>query len=126
MINETAETARSRAPSDGIRTVTGATFDALISRAAGPIAVEFMSYGCSHCGEIEPVLQRVAEMVKAKGRIFRVNVEAERGLSDRYEIRATPTFVMFLNGSEVGRSEGPPPTVSAVLTAVTRPFRGMK
>ena len=108
--------------SDHIRTATSSTFNSLVLDGKGPIAVEFMSYGCVHCRELEPVLQQVAEMVKSKGKIFRVNTADDQKLTDSCEIQGTPTIVMFLNGREVGRAEGPPPTVSSVLTAVTHPF----
>ena len=109
--------------SDQMETVTGSSFNAVVLEGAGPIAVEFMSYGCPHCRTIEPVLQRVAEMLKAKEKIVRVNVAVELELAGSYNIEATPTLIMFLNGRQVGRSEGPSPTVASVLTAVTHPFK---
>jgi thioredoxin 1 len=81
-----------------------------------------MSYGCEHCRAIEPVLEKVAEMVKPRESIFRVNIAVEQELASSYQIEGTPTLVMFLNQNEVGRVEGPSPTVSSVLTAVTQPF----
>ncbi len=39
-----------------IQTVTNATFQDLILDGQGPIAVEFMSYGCAYCRALEPVL----------------------------------------------------------------------
>jgi thioredoxin 1 len=81
-----------------------------------------MSYGCAHCREIEPVLEQVAKMVEAREKIFRVNVAVEEELASTYQIQGTPTFVMFLNQNEVGRVEGPSPTVASVLAAVTQPF----
>ena len=107
---------------DTIQTVTSSTFTRLVLEAEGPIAVEFMSYGCAHCRAIEPVLEQVAEMVKPRERIFRVNIAVEQELADSYQIQGTPTLVMFLNQNEVGRVEGPSPTLSSVLTAVTQPF----
>jgi len=107
---------------DRIETVTGQTFDALVLEKKGPVAVEFMSYGCTHCQTLEPVLQKVAEMVALKEKIVRVNVEIDPELADLYQIQATPTLIMFLNGRPVGQMDGPHPTVSAVLTAVTQPF----
>jgi thioredoxin 1 len=85
-----------------------------------------MSYGCSYCRELEPIIQQVAEMVESKGEIFRVNVAVEQELANTYKIQTTPTLIMFLNGRNVGTVEGPSPTVSSVLTAVTHPFRGKK
>jgi thioredoxin 1 len=107
---------------DWIQTVTGGTFNSLVLEREGPIGVEFMSYGCAHCRAIEPTLQEVAERVKSTEKICRVNVAVEHELAGRYKIQGTPTLVMFLNGSEVGRVEGPHPSVSSVMTAVTQPF----
>jgi thioredoxin 1 len=85
MTNETLEvprtTPRRRGSSDSIGTVTGSTFASLILEARGPIVVEFMSYGCVHCRAIEPVLEKVAETVKSKEKIFRVNAAVDEELS---------------------------------------------
>src|SRR5208283_2091676 len=103
---------RKSVPIDKIRTVTGNTFSALVLAGEGPMAVEFMSYGCAHC----------RARIGPKERIFRVNIAVEQELAESYEIQGTPTLIMFLNGREVGRVEGPSPTVSSVLKVVTQPF----
>jgi thioredoxin 1 len=108
--------------SSRIRTVTSATFKQWVLEGKGPIVVEFMSYGCVHCRAIEPVLQQVAEMVKSKEEIFRVNTAVEQELTDSYQVQGTPTLIVFLEGREVGRFEGLSPTVESVLAAVTQPF----
>ena len=126
MINETVdglrETELRPSSRDKIQTVTSSDFTQRVLEAEGPIVVEFMSYGCTHCRAIEPVLEQVAEMVKPQEKIFRVNIAVEQELADSYQIQGTPTLIMFLNQNEVGRVEGPSPTVSSVLTAVTQPF----
>jgi thioredoxin-related protein len=61
-------------------------------------------------------------MVEPRERVFRVNIAVEQELADSYQIQGTPTLVMFASQNEVGRVEGPSPTVSSVLTAVTQPF----
>jgi thioredoxin 1 len=111
-----------RVSPDNIHTVTEATFDKLVSQASGPVAVEFMSYGCVHCRAIEPILQEVAAEIAATETVFRVNIAIELDLAARYQVEGTPTFIMFLDGQEIGRSEGPRPTMSSVMAAVTQPF----
>ena len=113
---------RRRVPSDWVQSTTSDTFAKLVLEGEGPIAVEFMSYGCAHCQLIEPVLQQVAAMVKSNEKIFRVNIAVEPELAERYEIQGTPTLIMFLDGSEVGRVEWPSPSVSTLLTAVRQPY----
>jgi thioredoxin 1 len=123
MTNEyAARTPEKRRAHDRIRTVTGETFQAEVLEGEGPIAVEFMSYGCAFCRELEPVLQQVAEALANKEQVFRVNVAVEERLAQTFAITGTPTFVMFLRGSEVGRAEGPQPTVSSVTSAIAGPF----
>jgi thioredoxin len=122
MTEHSPETSERRVAGDRIPTVTSGTFSSMVLEGKGPIAIEFMSYGCSHCRAIEPALQQVTENLKSKETIFRVNVAIEQELAGSYGIQGTPTFVMFLNGREVGRDEGPHPTVSSVMKAVTQPF----
>ena len=111
---------------DGITSLTGNTFQSMVLEGDGPIAVEFMSYSCAHCGAMEPVLQQAAEMLKARERIFRVNIAIEQDLAQRFEIEGTPTIILFLDGREVGRMDGPSPDLSSILAKLTKPFEGMK
>jgi thioredoxin 1 len=122
MSNQTQDGSPHNGAQAAIQAVTDKTFKRLILEGAGPIAVEFMSYGCAHCRTLEPILQEVAAVVRSKEALFRVNIAVEQGLAESYQITGTPTLIMFLNGRQVGRVEGPHPTLSNVLTAVTQPF----
>jgi thioredoxin 1 len=113
---------RGDAPNDALQDVTGANFSRLVLHGDGPIAVEFMSYGCAHCGAIEPVVQAVAAELEGQESIFRVNIGLEPELAESFAVQGTPTFVMFFGGSEVGRVEGPSPQRSTLLAELTRPF----
>jgi len=111
-----------RSSQDRIRTVTGGTFEELVLDAEGPVVAEFMSYGCAHCRVMEPILQQVARLVEPDETIVRINIAVEQQLAASYAVEGTPTLVMFLDGREVSRVEGPRPDVSTVLAAVTQPF----
>jgi thioredoxin 1 len=81
-----------------------------------------MSYGCAHCRALEPVLQQAAEQLRSREKVVRVNVAVEQSLAGTYKINGTPTLVMFENGVEVGRVEGPRPKLPSILSALTKPF----
>jgi thioredoxin-like negative regulator of GroEL len=53
-------------------------------------------------------------------------VAVEQDLAGSYQIEGTPTLVMFYNGREVGRVEGPHPALSSVLAALSEPFDSVK
>jgi thioredoxin-like negative regulator of GroEL len=112
----------SAADSLPIHDVVKGTFASLVLGGSGPIVVEFMSYGCSHCRTLEPVIERVAEGLRSRETFYRVNVGVDRELADRYGITGTPTFVMFSDAREVGRVVGPRPEASSLSRAVTQPF----
>ncbi len=123
MLGIASETSSARlASSENIRTVTSETFQRTVLEGDGPIAVEFMSYGCAYCRELEPILEEVAAGLKTKETVFRVNVGADPDLARSYGVQGTPTFVMFLEGTEVGRAAGPHPTVANIVAVLSRPF----
>jgi thioredoxin 1 len=121
MLNSTPRNSRESRREDGLRSLTSETFQALVLEADRPVAVEFMSYGCAHCRALEPILQEVAALVKDRETIFRVNIAVEQDLAASYEIQGTPTLILFLHGSEVGRREGPRPTVPSILAFLQQP-----
>ena len=107
---------------DRIQPLSGDTFNAMVLKGSGPIAVEFMYYGCGYCRAVEPFLQQAAEKLDGKEQIFRVNIDAEPEISASFEVEGTPTFIMFLGGREMGRVEGIQPTLANVMGVVTQPF----
>ena len=119
---ETRMNHRAAGSIDRIATLTGDTFNTNVIKGVGPIAVEFMSYGCGYCRAVEPFLQQVAETLEGKEQLFRVNIDADPELSAGFEVQGTPTFIMFSGGREVGRVEGIQPTLAGVMAVVTQPF----
>jgi thioredoxin 1 len=107
---------------DAIHDVAESTFASLVLGGSGPIVVEFMSYGCSHCRTLEPIIERVAEGLTPRETFFRVNVGMDGELADRYGVTGTPTVVMFRDAREVGRIVGPRPEEASLARALTQPF----
>ncbi len=110
---------------DHIVTVTSDTFQHQVLDGDGPIVVEFMSYGCVHCRAMEPIVQEVASIEESSITLYRVNIGVEQELANAYEILGSPTFVMFINGAEIGRAEGPPPKVESLRSVIERPFENL-
>ena len=118
--------ASNRVTGDGMQTVGSADFDSVVLGAAGPVTVEFMSYSCAHCRAIESALQEVAQAVAPQQQIVRVNIALEQELAAQYGVQGTPTLLMFLNGNEIARVEGPPPDAASLLRVVTQPYESLQ
>jgi thioredoxin 1 len=75
-----------------------ATFDQTISDSNVPILVDFWATWCDPCRMIAPVLDEIAEEQADTVRIVKVDVDNNRELSNRCEIRNIPTLFFFKGG----------------------------
>jgi len=105
-----------------IQTISGDEFTDRVLGGEGPVVVEFMSYGCRHCRYMEPVLKEIAIMLRSEVRFFRIDAAFERTLAADCAITGTPTIVMFSDGREVRRLEGPDPALESLLSSIRQPF----
>jgi thioredoxin 2 len=84
-------------------------FDALISRSALPVLVDFWAPWCGPCKMVAPEFVKLARETTGKFVIAKVNTEELPSLSQRFRITAIPTMVVFTNGLEKARQAGAMP-----------------
>ncbi len=103
-------------------TLSHADFTDHVLEADGPIVVEFMSSTCAHCAAMAPILQQVADSLRGREKVFRVDIDAEPQLARNFGVDGTPTMILFRAGQEIDRVVGPTPEFAPLLTALTEPF----
>jgi len=70
-----------------------------------PVIVDFWATWCGPCQFMLPIFTRLAKKYKTV-RFARVNIDDAQGISQRYEVYAIPTFVVFKNGKPVDKAVG--------------------
>jgi thioredoxin 2 len=96
-------------PSQPIDITSDPVFDALISRSALPVLVDFWAPWCGPCKMVAPEFVKVATETAGKFVIAKVNTEEVPSLSARFRVTAIPTMVVFKNGLEKARQAGAMP-----------------
>lgn len=99
-------------PGEPVDVTSEAAFDALISRAAWPILVDFWAPWCGPCKTVAPELAKVAAEGSGRYLVAKVNTEELPVLAQRFGISGIPTLVIFKGGREVARQAGAMPAAS--------------
>src|SRR5438045_869032 len=88
---------------------TDLAFEALISHSRLPVLVDFWAPWCGPCKMVAPEFVKLASETAGKFVIVKVNTEEVPSLSQRFQITAIPTMMVFDNGSEKARQAGAMP-----------------
>ena len=78
----------------------------LIQSGHLPILVDFYSTTCAPCHMMHPIVERLARRRMGELMTLKVNVERQPELASSLGIQAVPTFIVFSQGYERGRTSG--------------------
>jgi thioredoxin len=98
--------------------VTDATFEAEVLDSELPVLVDFWAEWCGPCRMVAPILDKMAHEFAGKVRIAKVDVDANPGLSQAFQVRSIPTIMMFKQRTLVFNQPGalPEPAFRDLLT----------
>ena len=92
--------------SDGIVTLTDATFDEIVKSSSTPVVVDFWAEWCGPCKMIAPVLEEIAVEHEGALTIAKVNVDDNPDAAFRFQVMSIPTLIVFQDGQPVKRLVG--------------------
>ena len=84
-------------------TVSDQTFEDEVLKSAEPVVVDFFAEWCGPCKAMAPALDQVAQEMKGKVKVVKLDVDQNPQVTSRYGIRAMPTLMIF-KGGEVAAS----------------------
>jgi len=94
------------APAEPIDVAKDLVFDALTSRSALPVLVDFWAPWCGPCKMVAPQFAKIAKEGAGRWIVVKVNTEESPTLARRFRITAIPTMVLMRNGLEMARQAG--------------------
>jgi thioredoxin 1 len=63
-----------------------------------PVLVDFSAEWCGPCKMMAPVLSQLKDKMDDKLRILKIDVDNNRELASKYNIRSVPTLMLFQDG----------------------------
>jgi len=84
------------------------SFDLAIAGWPETVLVVFTAALCIHCKIIGPVINDLARDRAGKLKVMKVDVDTDEYLPQPFSITKTPTILVFRNGVELIRVDGPP------------------
>ncbi|GAB4457764.1 MAG: hypothetical protein Fur0028_12180 [Bacteroidales bacterium] len=87
-----------------IKHLTATTFNQHVKN--GISVVDFWAEWCMPCKLMMPVLNELAADPNLPIKVYKVNVDQQRSLAAKYNIRSIPSLIIFKNGKEVKRLVG--------------------
>lgn len=78
--------------------VTDDNFEAEVLNSDQPVVVDFWAEWCGPCKQLSPVLDQVAEEMKGKVKVVKVNIDDAPEAPTKYGVRGVPTLMVFKGG----------------------------
>lgn len=91
---------------DNLVYVNDQDFETKVLKSDSPIVVDFWADWCGPCKSIAPYYETLSDEYKGKLLFAKVDTDSNPRTPSRLGIQGIPTFIIFKNGSEVGRVIG--------------------
>lgn len=89
-----------------MKKITSSNFEEEVTRAEGPILLDFGAAWCGPCKLIEPVLLKLETSWQGKVAFGKVDVDESPDLAMQYQVMGVPTVILFQRGQAVERASG--------------------
>ena len=86
--------------------VSDQTFQAEVLNSQEPVLVDFFAEWCGPCKAMAPALEEVSNDLAGKVKFAKIDVDANPEITNKYQIQAMPTLIMFKSGEVAARHTG--------------------
>ncbi|MDF2965960.1 MAG: trxA [Rickettsiaceae bacterium] len=81
--------------------VTDSSFEQEVLNSDTPVLVDFWAAWCGPCKMLEPIIKEVAEELKGKIKVAKMNVDDNPNMPSQFGIRGIPTMILFKDGKQM-------------------------
>jgi thioredoxin 2 len=89
--------------------VTDATFTVDVEQSPEPVLLDVWAEWCGPCKMIAPVIEELAEEMRGRVRVAKLDADRNPMTASRFNVRSIPTLLILKGGREIDRIVGVQP-----------------
>ena len=71
-----------------------------------PVLIDFFATWCGPCQTMSPILKQVKDDLGESVKILKIDVDKNKALANKFQVRGVPTFIIFNKGKQVWKQSG--------------------
>ncbi len=82
------------------------SFKQMVLKSEIPVLIDFHAPWCRSCLSLETILEDISDDYYGQIKIYKINVEDETAISDKYDVMTLPTLILFDRGKVIKELNG--------------------
>jgi len=92
--------------------INAADWQAKVLDSAEPVLVDFFATWCGPCKMMAPVIDEVAAEKAGSAKVYKIDIDDNMEIAQKYGVMSIPTFIVFKNGEPAAKTLGAQPKES--------------
>ena len=89
-----------------IQSIKESSFEDEVVNSDIPVLIDFWAEWCGPCKEISSILEEIANEMKNKLKIVKINIDENPNIPNQYGIQSIPTLIIFKKGEPIATKVG--------------------
>lgn len=89
--------------------LTAETFEEEVLKAEMPVLVDCFADWCGPCKMMAPVIDEIAAEKAGSASVYKIDIDENMDIAQRYGIMSIPTFIVFKGGQPAAKTLGAQP-----------------
>ena len=90
----------------GIQSIKESSFEDEVVNSDTPVLIDFWAEWCGPCKEISSILEEIANEMKNKLKIVKINIDENPNIPNQYGVQSIPTLIIFKKGKVIATKVG--------------------
>ena len=97
-----------------VKSIKENEFESEVINSDKPVVIDFWAEWCGPCKEIAPILDEIADEMKDKIKVVKMNIDENPNTPQKYGVRGIPTLMLFNKGKLIDTKVGSLPKSSLI------------